>query len=63
LLLLLAGLLGMDETVDDALVEETAALERVLLFFEDFSVEDEANDVVGEDFLGFLCVVGSGVYF
>jgi hypothetical protein len=57
LLLLLARLLGMDETVDDTLVKETAALERVLLLFEDFSVEDEADDVVGEDFLECPCVV------
>jgi hypothetical protein len=58
LLLLLARLLGMDETVDDALVKETAALERVFLLFEDFTVEDEADNVVGEDFLEFSCVVG-----
>ncbi len=62
LLLLLARLLGMDETVDDTLVKEAAALERVLLLFEDFSVEDEADNVVGEDFLEFPCVVGEFIF-
>jgi len=62
LLLLLARLLGMDETVDDTLVKETAALERVLLLFEDFSVEDEADNVVGEDFLEFSFVLWGSLF-
>ena len=51
MLLLLLLLLLVDEAVDDTLVEESVALQGLVLLLKHLAVEDEPDDLVGQDLL------------